>query len=708
MKADGIIQHGSSGLQALHEDIDVMVANNQPVQDLRCTGKYKDDMTGQPLIDSLVHEARRRELEYFGSKGVWTKVSRKLAYDRTGRAPITVRWVDVNKGDDDNPRYRSRLVARQLKSRDKSGDTYFSPTPPLEGLRAVLSLAATACGSWRPVRDPESEDRTQILTIDISRAYFNAIKDDDDETYVELPAEEPGFGEMCAKLLRHMYGTRGAADGWQEQYSTTLVAMGFRQGMSSPCLFAHLERQVFVSVHGDDFTVVGPKRQLDWFEGAMKEKYELTTGPRLGPGRFDAKESSILNRIIRWTEEGVEYEADPRQAEKLIRECGLEGSNTVCTPSVRESAAQVAEDKPLDDRLHTAYRASTARANYLAADRPDLQYPAKEVCRWMSKPTVNSWSSLKRMTRFLGGLPRLVFTYPWQSVDAVDVYVDTDWAGCPRTRRSTSGGCVMLGSHAVKTWSSTQVGISLSSGEAEFYGVLKGSGIGLGFQSLLADLGLTLRLRVWTDSAAAIGICNRQGLGKLRHLATHLLWIQQAVRSRRFELRKVHGEQNPADLLTKHMVTRDKLAALVQMLGCKYRGGRAETAPMTRTTSTGRTTMAEAEAGHDELNAVMPHLAYNDDDLDAIHPPMLINQDVCEDDEAQWETWDGIAQRGEAIIKEVMAKMTRDGRRRCELPATTTTSPTTTTTTSTTTNSNFINAQWDNDAVDGVASRNAV
>jgi hypothetical protein len=224
----------------------------------------------------------------------------------------------------------------------------------------------------------------------------------------------------------------------------------------------------------------------------------------------------------------------------------------------------------------------------------------------------------------------------------------------------------MLGSHTVKTWSSTQTGISLSSGEAEFYGVLKGSGIGLGFQSLLADLGVTLPLRVWTDSSAAIGICNRQGLGKLRHLATHLLWIQQAVRSRRFELRKVHGEQNPADLFTKHMVTREKLASLMEMLGCKYRGGRAESAPMTRTTSTGKTTIAEAEARTIEVHAIMPHLAYNGKDLNDKYPPMMVNQDVSEDDEARWSTWDGVAQRGDDIIREVLARMTRDGRRRCE------------------------------------------
>ena len=60
-----------------------------------------------------------------------------------------------------------------------------------------------------------------------------------------------------------------------------------------------------------------------------------------------------------------------------------------------------------------------------------------------------------------------------------------------------------------------------------------GPGQGLGYQALLKDLGIDVPLRVWTDSSAAIGICNRQGLGKLRHLDTHTLWVQQAVRSGR-------------------------------------------------------------------------------------------------------------------------------------------------------------------------------
>jgi hypothetical protein len=218
-----------------------------------------------------------------------------------------------------------------------------------------------------------------------------------------------------------MYGTRAAADGWQEEYSTTLVSLGFTQGRSSPCLFHHAERSIFCSVHGDDFTSTGGKLSLDWFEAAMQERYELTIGPRLGPGPSDAKEASILNRIVRWTDDALEYEADPRQAEKLIIECGLEGANSVATPGVKETKAQVSEDEPLDPKLHTAFRAAAARANYLAADRVDCQYSAKEVCRWMSSPTTSAWAALKRLVRYLVGLPRLIFRFTTQTVESLDV-----------------------------------------------------------------------------------------------------------------------------------------------------------------------------------------------------------------------------------------------------------------------------------------------
>ena len=73
------------------------------------------------------------------------------------------------------------------------------------------------------------------------------------------------------------------------------------------------------------------------------------------------------------------------------------------------------------------------------------------------KPTILSAEALKRLGRYLVSYPRLVYEYPFQdAVDGIDVYVDTDHAGCLRTRKSTSGGRIIAGKHLLKSWSSTQ------------------------------------------------------------------------------------------------------------------------------------------------------------------------------------------------------------------------------------------------------------
>ena len=142
----------------------------------------------------------------------------------------------------------------------------------------------------------------------------------------------------------------------------------------------------------------------------------------------------------------------------------------------------------------------------------------------------------------------------------------------------------MVGSHVLKTWASTQPSVSLSSGEAEYYGVVKAMGATIGQRALLEDLGIKVGARVWTDSSAAIGVANRSGLGKIRHLETHTLWVQQHVKSRAVELRKVNGKVNPADLFTKFLESSERISNLVHLFGCEYREGRPKAAPALRKT----------------------------------------------------------------------------------------------------------------------------
>ena len=188
----------------------------------------------------------------------------------------------------------------------------------------------------------------------------------------------------------------------------------------------------------------------------------------------------------------------------------------------------------------------------------------------------------------------------------------------------------MVGSHCIRTWSSTQPSVTLSSGEAEFYGLVKASGAGLGHQSLLRDLGLEMPLCVWTDSTAALGIATRSGLGKLRHLETHTLWVQDKVRTGAFAVRKVAGEVNPADLFTKHLPSKEKIHQLTALFGCEYREGRAATAPLLRPAE-----KDGQQGGHLPDNEPLPHYViheaqphdprvlphmHDDDDLDKLFP----------------------------------------------------------------------------------------
>ena len=172
----------------------------------------------------------------------------------------------------------------------------------------------------------------------------------------------------------------------------------------------------------------------------------------------------------------------------------------------------------------------------------------------MAKPCQGDWAALKRIGRYLKGAPRLVQHFRWQKMpEAVAVFTDSDWAGCRATCRSTSGGITRFGAHTLKSWSSTQATVALSSAEAELYALTKGAAQALGFITLMADMGVKVRATVHTDASAAIGIARRAGLGKLRHLNVRYLWLQHELQSPELTLHKVHGLSNPADLVTKHL-----------------------------------------------------------------------------------------------------------------------------------------------------------
>ena len=118
---------------------------------------------------------------------------------------IGVSWVDVNKGDFEEPEYRSRLVGREFAI--GKDDALYAATPSLEALRIIISHAATY---------PDEGPERVIMINDVRRAYFYAKINRD--VFIELPKEDPKYGTgLLGKLRLCLYGARGAAKDGKRQ-----------------------------------------------------------------------------------------------------------------------------------------------------------------------------------------------------------------------------------------------------------------------------------------------------------------------------------------------------------------------------------------------------------------------------------------------------------------------------------------------------------
>ena len=164
---------------------------------------------------------------------------------------------------------------------------------------------------------------------DVRRAYFYAPATRD--IYIEIPKEDPDAGpQVLGKLRLCLYGTRDAAKGWQEALSSHLEKIGYTRGVGHPSVFYHPDRQIMTLVHGDDYVSTGMQEDLDWLELELQKAYEIQT-QKVGPGKEQDSEGKVLNRIVRCTGDGWEYEADQRHGEILVEELGLEAANGVKT-----------------------------------------------------------------------------------------------------------------------------------------------------------------------------------------------------------------------------------------------------------------------------------------------------------------------------------------------------------------------------------------
>ena len=205
---------------------------------------------------STTHLSRRRKpkkISVIRELGVWEVVDRP--YDEV---VFGARWVDINKGDETKPFYRSRSC--NSKSVKQTG--HFSQLH-LESLRRLL-ICATIDEFPNEMEQPVTwTEPVVLMLIDVRRSdFYSAARR---KVFVELPAEAGAGKSKDGRLLKSMYGCRDAGVTWEFAICKVIVAIGFVQGRASPCIYHHLEKQLRVWVHGDDFVLFGYIVNVRWF-----------------------------------------------------------------------------------------------------------------------------------------------------------------------------------------------------------------------------------------------------------------------------------------------------------------------------------------------------------------------------------------------------------------------------------------------------------
>ena len=192
-------------------------------------------------------------------------------------------------------------------------------------------------------------------------------------------------------------------------------------------------------------------------------------------------------------------------------------------------------------------------------------YAVKELSRGLSAPTSEHEAKVKHLLKYLSGTkdlsqklqPTRSLAPQHKAID-INVYADSDWAGCHDTRRSTSGVSLFVLGANILSRSRTQATVALSSGEAELYAIGSGTADALFVRSLVEESRLFSR-RLTFDSNVGKSIASRFGASrKTKHVELRHLYVPELVASGMVRIRKVLGTLNPADILTKY-IAKDTL-----------------------------------------------------------------------------------------------------------------------------------------------------
>ena len=198
-------------------------------------------------------------------------------------------------------------------------------------------------------------------------------------------------------LNRAMFGTKDAAQCFDLYCERTM------EKLDCNSLYKHLAKDIRVLRHGDDVATLATRDQIAEFKEELSKHLLVKLIATLGPRAqlLDSCEVRFLNRVVRWivppfrkAPERIEIESDPRRAELLIKNSGLQSnSKGVNTPGARPRDSLRTIKLSLQDS--TSYRSNVMRLAYLSADRIELQFASKELTRAMAEPATADVEALQ-------------------------------------------------------------------------------------------------------------------------------------------------------------------------------------------------------------------------------------------------------------------------------------------------------------------------
>jgi hypothetical protein len=422
-------------------------------------------------------------------------------------------------------------VAQQLK-RQVAVDDVYAAAPTAASARLLLVIA--------------QRRRWPVALGDVSTAFLHARIPEGDPVIIRPPPNLRKPGKLW-KLVRALYGLRSSPRLFQEHFAKVLAKLKWTRCTADAQLFRH-ECGALMMIHADDILMTAPPNMLEKLQADISKHMKLKWGAKIS-----AKWTSYLGKEWRMEDDGhLAVRIPDHYYDDILNLGGMQGCRTTTTPCEKVVPGD-AEPLSADDAR--VYRTLVGKCIWMGPDRPDLAFAIKELARHVAQPTMADFLAMKKLLRYLQGTRAAYLELIGElgAHDEITAYADADWASNSCDRRSTSGGVVLVGGALVQSWSRTQPSVALSTCEAELLAMGMAASEAKFIQSILRELlpGEQHKIVLYTDASSAKQVAYRRGLGRLKHVDTRHLWLQDEVREGRLEIRKVLTELNPADIFTK-------------------------------------------------------------------------------------------------------------------------------------------------------------